>query len=149
MKSAPDWVTRRHMVIFSSWVSRQVSMMTFKILLPQSFFSSEISFKTAASFFSFRAPMWMTISISSAPFSNAFLVSKELNKGFCFSGVIAVWKADNRTDCHGIPGVFLCPFHKGRRNADGGSSAGDGVVAERFNVLPCGCLGEIGVINLG
>ena len=76
MKSAPEAETISHILIFSSSVSRQVSMMTFSSLPPQAAFTALISASSSSHFLSFTQPMLMTMSISSAPFFTASSVSK-------------------------------------------------------------------------
>ena len=78
MKSAPASVTILHMRIFSSSVSRQVSMMTLRILPLQAFLMASISLRTFLSLPALSRPILMTISISSAPLAMASVVSNTL-----------------------------------------------------------------------
>ena len=76
MNSAPALVTISHILIFSSSVRRHVSMITFKILPLHASWICLISSSTSSYLPSFKNPMLITISISSAPFAIASFVSK-------------------------------------------------------------------------
>ena len=76
MYSAPAFVTISHILIFSSSVSRQVSMITFKIRPLHVSWIRRISSSISSYFPSFKCPILMTISISEAPFAMASFVSK-------------------------------------------------------------------------
>ena len=76
MKSASDWETMSHMRIFSSSVSRQVSMMTLSGWPAQAALIALISASTSSSRPSLSMPMLMTMSTSSAPFFTASAASK-------------------------------------------------------------------------
>ena len=78
MKSAPASGTMSHILIFSSSVSRQVSMMTFSTLSPTAALTAAMSLRTSSYCLFFSQPMLMTISTSDAPFSTAVLASKAL-----------------------------------------------------------------------
>ena len=73
--SAPDSDTISHIFIFSASVSRQVSIITFKSLPPHAAFICFISSRTSLYLPPLSQPIFMTISISSAPFSTASAVS--------------------------------------------------------------------------
>ena len=78
INSAPAFVTISHIFIFSSSVSRQVSMITFRILPLQAWWIWRISSSISSYFLSFSLPILMTISISEAPFATASCVSNTL-----------------------------------------------------------------------
>ena len=78
MKSAPESETHLHRAIFSSSVSRQVSMMTFSSFPLQAFLMAAISLVMSSHFPSLAQPMLMTISTSSAPLSTASEAMKHL-----------------------------------------------------------------------
>ena len=67
-----------HRAIFSSSVSRQVSMMTFKSFPLQAAFTAAISSVIFSHRPSFAQPMLMTMSTSSAPFATASEAMKHL-----------------------------------------------------------------------
>ena len=77
-KSAPASLASKHALTFSSSLNKQVSIITFKVLPWQACLIALISFNVYASSFSFKREILMTISISSAPSSTAFLVSSTL-----------------------------------------------------------------------
>ena len=76
MKSAPEFDTISHSLIFSSSVSKHVSMMTFRSLPWHAALTALISSNSASHFLSLTQPMLMTMSTSSAPFSTASDASK-------------------------------------------------------------------------
>ena len=78
IKSAPAWVTIRHISTFSSRVRRQVSMMTFSTRSPQAALTAFTSSSTSGYFLSRSHPRLITMSISAAPFPMASLVSNTL-----------------------------------------------------------------------
>ena len=78
MKSQPQALTILHRRIFSSSVSRQHSMMTFRILPRVASRTAAISLATSSQLPSLTMETLMTMSISSAPFSMAFFASKAL-----------------------------------------------------------------------
>ena len=78
MKSAPLSDTIRHSRIFSSSVSRQVSMITFSTSPPQAAFTALISESRSSQRPSLAQPMLITMSISFAPLATASLASNTL-----------------------------------------------------------------------
>ena len=78
MKSASERLTMPHMRIFSSSLSRQVSMITLSGLPAHAAFTALISASTSSSCPSLSMPMLMTMSISSAPFFTASAASNAL-----------------------------------------------------------------------
>ena len=77
-KSAPASFANWQASTFSSSVNRQVSIITFTSLLPLASTTALISSSTNLRFLDLRAPILITISISSAPLAIASLASKAL-----------------------------------------------------------------------
>ena len=75
MKSASDLETISHMRIFSSSLSRQVSIITLSVCPAQAALIALISASTSSSRPSLSMPMLMTMSTSSAPFFTASAAS--------------------------------------------------------------------------
>ncbi len=76
--SAPEAETISHSLIFSSSVSRHVSIITLSRRPRQASFTALISWRRSSHLRSFTQPMLMTMSISSAPLSTASPASKHL-----------------------------------------------------------------------
>ena len=62
-------------------------------------------------------------------------------------GVVSIRETDDRTNAHFVSHIFLCLFYKGRRDAYGRRPVFDCIVAEFFNLRPCGFRMKQGVIN--
>ena len=70
-------------------------------------------------------------------------------KALGLGGSVAVGEADDRADGKPIPDISLSPLYIGGRDTDGGNSVLEPVIAEGFDLLPGGSLGQKRMVALG